>query len=153
MPKEGKNVIRYKPGSRSLKINSVIYADFECILVPYTRCDKENVTTKIVDKHVSCGYSINAANNHSKEKNQTVYRGENAVSTFYKKLREISQVILKTEIKSMQPLSKKEQKIYENSKYCHICKMRFVSIKIIKKYVITIIIQVNLEVQHILCLI
>ena len=44
--KEGKNVIRYKPGSRSLKINSVIYADFECILMPYSGCDKEIVTTK-----------------------------------------------------------------------------------------------------------
>ena len=43
VPKEGKNVIRYKPGSRSLKINSV---DFECILMPYSGCDKENVTTK-----------------------------------------------------------------------------------------------------------
>ena len=40
MPKEGKNVIRYKPGSRSLKINSVIYADFECILMHYSDCNK-----------------------------------------------------------------------------------------------------------------
>ena len=81
VPKEGKNVIRYKPGSRSLKINSVIYADFECILMPYSGCDKENVTTKKLDKHVPCGYSINVVNNHNKETIQTVYRGEGAVST------------------------------------------------------------------------
>ena len=36
-----KNVIRYEPVSRSLKINSVIYADFECVLIPYSGCDKE----------------------------------------------------------------------------------------------------------------
>ena len=81
VPKEGKNVIRYKPGSRSLKINSVIYADFECILMPYSGCDKENVTTKKLDKHVPCRYSINVVNNHNKETIQTVYRGEGAVST------------------------------------------------------------------------
>ena len=46
MPKEGKNVVRCKPRSKSLKINNVIYADFECILTPYSGCDKKNVTTK-----------------------------------------------------------------------------------------------------------
>ena len=125
MPKEGKNVIRYNPGSRSLKINSVIYADFECILTPYSSCDKENVTTKKLNEHVSCGYSINVVNNHSKETKQTVYRGENAVSTFCKELREIAQGILNTETKSMQPLSKEEQEIYDSSEYCHICKKVF----------------------------
>ena len=122
VPKEGKNVIRYKPGSRSLKINSVIYADFECILVPYSVCDKENVTIKKLDKHVPWGYSINIVNNHIKETIQTVYSGEGSVSTFYKELRETVQGILNTETKSMQPLSKKEQEAYDNAKYCHICK-------------------------------
>ena len=122
MRKEGKNVIRYKPGSRPLKINSVIYADFECILMPYSGCDKANVTTKKLDKHVPCGYSINVVNNHNKETIQTVYRGEGAVSTFCKQLRKTLQGILNTEVKSMKPLSKEEQKAYDNAKYCHICK-------------------------------
>ena len=45
-----------------------------------------------------------------------------AVSTFCKELREVAQGILNTETKSMQPLSKEEQKAYDNAKYCHICK-------------------------------
>ena len=44
---------------------------------------------------------------------------------FCKELREIAHGILNTETKSMQPLSKEEQKIYHNSKYCHICKKVF----------------------------
>ena len=120
--KEGKNVIRYKPGSRSLKINSVIYADFKCIIMPYSGCDKENVTTKKLDKHVPCGYSINVVNNHNKEAIQTVYKGEGAVSTFCKDVRKTAQGILNTEVKSMQTLSKEEQKAYDNAKYCHACK-------------------------------
>ena len=44
--KEGKNIKQYSPGAKSLKMNSVMYADFESILLPYGTCDKENVKTK-----------------------------------------------------------------------------------------------------------
>ena len=44
--KEDKNIKQYAPGAKSLKMNSVIYADFESILLPYSTCNKENVTTK-----------------------------------------------------------------------------------------------------------
>ena len=131
--KEGKNVIRYKPGSRSLKINSVIYADFECILMPYSGCDKENVTTKNLNKHVPFEYSINVVNNHSKETKQTVNRGENAATTFFKELHKTVHGILDTETKSMQPLSKEQQELYDNAKYCHICKKVFGKAKKHKK--------------------
>ena len=46
LPKEGKNIKQYAPGAKSLKINSVIYADFELILSSYSTCDKENITSK-----------------------------------------------------------------------------------------------------------
>ena len=144
VPKEGKTVIRYKPGSRSLKINSVIYiADFECILMPYSGYDKENVTTKKLDKHVPCGYSINVVSNHNKVTKQTVYRGKGTVSTFCKELRKIAQGILNTEVKSMYPLSKKEQKAYIMQSIVIYVKKCGVNIRIIKKNVIMIIIQVN----------
>ena len=50
LPTEGKNIKQYSPGSKSLRMNSVIYADFESILLPYSTCDKENVTTKKINK-------------------------------------------------------------------------------------------------------
>ena len=55
LPKEGKNIKQYKPGAKSLKMNSVIYADFESILLPYSTCDKENVKSKKLQKQVPCG--------------------------------------------------------------------------------------------------
>ena len=90
MPKKGKNVIRYKPGSRLLKLNSVIYANFEFILLLYSKRDSEIVKTKKLNMHVPCDYSINAVNYHTKETKQTCYRGESAVSTFCKEIREIA---------------------------------------------------------------
>ena len=40
--------------------------------------------------HVPCDYSINVVNYHTKETKQTCYRGESAVSTFCKEIREIA---------------------------------------------------------------
>ena len=37
---------QYAPGAKSLKMNSITYADFESILLPYSTCAKENVKTK-----------------------------------------------------------------------------------------------------------
>ena len=109
MPKEEKN-IRYKPGSRSLKVNSVIYADFESILLPYSGCDNKDVKTKKINNHVPCGYSINVVNNHSDQTKQTFYRGEGTVSVFCEELSKIVQDMLNTETKSMEPLSKKRRR-------------------------------------------
>ena len=50
LPKEGKNIKQYTPSAKSLKMNSVIHADFEPILLPYSTCDKEDVITKSLNK-------------------------------------------------------------------------------------------------------
>ena len=94
-------------------------------MLPYSGCDKENVATKKLNKDIPCRYSINVARSHSKERKQTYFRGESTVSIFCKELRKTAQDILNTEIKSMQPLSKEEQEIYDKAKYCHICKKVF----------------------------
>ena len=59
LPEPGKNFEYHKPGSKSLKINHVIYADFETLLIPYQKCDNKDTITKDLNKHEVCGYSIN----------------------------------------------------------------------------------------------
>ena len=39
LPEEGKNIKQYTTGAKSLKMNAVIYADLESILLPYSTCD------------------------------------------------------------------------------------------------------------------
>ena len=72
LPEEGSNFKRYKPGAKSLKMDTVMYADFELILVPYSTCDKEHETCKKVNKQVPCGYSINVVSTHRKTSNNIV---------------------------------------------------------------------------------
>ena len=116
LPEEGKNIKQYVSGAKLLKMNSVIYADFESILLPYSTCDKEIVTTKKLNKQVPCGYSINVINNHNNSSKQTYYRGESTVSTFCKEIRTIAQDLLGIEKKSMEKLTKQEQLLYDNAK-------------------------------------
>ena len=85
LPNSESNFKKYKPGAKSLKMNTVIYADFESILVPCSTCDKENETNKIINKHVPCGYSINVVNSHNNTCNQTYYRATMPLVHFVKK--------------------------------------------------------------------
>ena len=85
LPEEGSNFKRYKPGAKSLKMETVRYADFESILAPYSTCEKEHETCKKVNKEVPCGSSINVGSTHRKTSKQYCYRGEDAVSNFCKK--------------------------------------------------------------------
>ena len=62
LTEKGSNFKRYKPGkpgAKPLKMHTVIYADFESILVSHSTCDKKHETCKKVNKQVPCGYSIN----------------------------------------------------------------------------------------------
>ena len=81
-------------------MNSVIYTDFELILVPYSTCNKEDVTTKYLDKHVTCGYTWNVVTDHDKQTKQTHYRGDNVVATFCKEVGDKAQDLVNIEKKT-----------------------------------------------------
>ena len=125
LPKEGKNIKQYAPGAKSLKMNSVIYADFESILLPYSTSDKENVTTKKLNKQVPCVYSISIVTSHNNESKQTYYRGESTVDTFCKEILDIAQNLLNIEKNPIEKLSSQQEITHINAKYCHICKKIF----------------------------
>ena len=120
-PNEEKKFKKYKPGVKSLKMNTVIYADFESILEPYNTCEKQNETNKSINKHIACGYSINVVDNHSNRCKQTYYRGNNAASVFIKEIRAIAYKKINFVKREMIELTLDEQKEYENATYCHIC--------------------------------
>ena len=125
LPEECSNFKRYKPGAKSLKMNTVIYADFKSILVPYSTRDKEHETCKKVNKQVPCGYSINVVNSHNMSSKQSYYRGDNAVSAFCKEIRNLACKFINIYKQPMIDLTEREIHEYENAKYCHICKKVF----------------------------
>ena len=86
LPEPCKNFKYHKPGSKSLKTNHVIYADFETLLIPYQKCDNEDTITKDLNKHEVRGYSINVVTNHTKQTQQTYYRGKDSLVNFCKEI-------------------------------------------------------------------
>ena len=122
LPNEEKKFKKYKLSVKSLKMNTVIYADFESILPPYNTCEKQNETNKSINKHAAYGYSINVVDNHKKSCKQTYYRGDDAVTKFCKEIRAIAYKKINFYNRQMIELTVEEQKEYENASYCHICK-------------------------------
>ena len=60
MPQEGKNILKYSPGDKSLKASFIIYADLECLLKkeqPHQN-NSENSYTEKKAKHKPSGYSL-----------------------------------------------------------------------------------------------
>ena len=149
LPEEGSNFKRYKPGAKSLKMDTVMYADFESILVPYSTCDKEHETCKKVNRQVPCGYSINVVSTHRKTSKQYCYRGEDAVSNFCKKVRSLAYDFINIYKQPMIDLTKCENYKYNKQNVAIFVKKCLVRLKSIKKYAIMITTQVNLEVPHI----
>ena len=125
LPNSENNFKKYKSGTKSLKMNTVIYADFESMLVPYSTYSKENATNEIITNQVPCGYSINVVNSHNNTIKQTYYCGDNAVTKFCKEIRAIAYEKFSFCKRQMIELTIEEQKKYEDAKFCHICKKVF----------------------------
>ena len=125
LPNSENNFKKYNPGAKSLKMSTVIYAGFESILVHYITCDKKNETNKILIKHVPCGYSINVVNSHKNSSKQTHYCGDNAVSKLCKEIRAVGYRKINFSKSEIVELTLREQKEYEDAKYCRICKKVF----------------------------
>ena len=125
MPTKDNNVIEYNHGEKSIKLPFVVYADLECLLEKMSTCynnPEESSTTKI-NKHTPSGYSIFTHCSFDKSKSKlNYYRGEDCMTKFCKDLREHATKIINYEKKDMTPLTKKEEKNYNNQKACYICK-------------------------------
>ena len=85
------------------------------------------------------------------------YCGEDCMKNFCESLREHAKNIIDFEKKNMLPLTKEELKSHQYVKVCYICGKRFLKkfamTKIIEKLETMVILQVNIEVQHIIYLI
>ena len=77
MPDAKNNILKSKPGKKSLKYAFVIYADLECLLLKLNTCNnnpnKSYTTAKAI--HKPSGYSLLTSCSFDKlENTQTYYR-------------------------------------------------------------------------------
>ena len=104
-------------------MNGISYSNHADIY--YYRCFHSSRTEATLKYHFE-PYEYNYfCNLGVPEKGKNVIRYKPGSTFFCKKIRKIAQGILDIEIKSMQPLSREEQELYDNGKYCYICKKVF----------------------------
>ena len=116
MPEEGKNILKYSPGDKSLKAPFIIYPDLECLLKKQQFCQSnpENTYTQRKAKHKPSGYSLSFICSFDETKNRhNFYTGIDCIKRFCNHLKELATEIINYEKKETVPLSdtKRYQKL------------------------------------------
>lgn len=128
---ENNSVLKFKHYERQQKINFIIYADFECMLIDCNESSSLN-TQKLKTHQPSCfAYYICCAHNDQLNRYIT-YRGTDCVEIFVKYLiKDVKNIhkILSSK-KPMTPLSAEQEMDYRNSTTCHICKLLLLNDKV-----------------------
>ena len=128
MPDAENNILKSKPGKKSLKYPFIIYADLECLLLKMNTCNsnlnKSYTTAKAL--HKPSGYSLLTSCSFDKSENkQTYYRGRDCMKIFCEDLNEHITRIRNYEMKPMDLSIEEEKESYENQELSHICVTEF----------------------------
>ena len=128
MSEEGKNILKYSPGDKSLKVPFIIYADIECLLKKEhsSQNNPKNSCTQRKAKHKPSGYSLSLNCLLVETKNRRkFYRRKDCIKKFCNDLKELVAEIISYKEKEMISLIDKEITLYKSQKVCHICKEKF----------------------------
>jgi len=125
LPKKG-DTIKFLYNSRKFKCPFVIYADFECLTTKtgaYSKPINPNMssTTKY-QQHKPSGFKINVVNSISETAETFIYRGEDCIDVFFKKIREIEAKLMTIlQINEKMIITDEEQQEFNNATKCYIC--------------------------------
>ena len=128
MPDAENNILKSKPGKKSLKQAFVICADLECLLLKINTCNNNPNKSYTIKKFLRkpSGYSLLTCCSFDKSENkQTYYRGRDSMKIFCNDLKEHITRITSFEMKPMDPLTEEEKESYKNQQLCHICDKEF----------------------------
>ena len=85
-----------------------------------------NSSTEKVGEHILSGFSMSTVSSFKRIENKDdVYRVKDCMKRFFKSLREQAKEITNFKKKKMKLLPNVQQKSYENTKICYICKEKF----------------------------
>ena len=125
MPEEDKNILKYTPGEKSLKVPFTIYADLKYLLKKEQSCqnNRKNSYTERKARHKRSGYSWSSVCLFDKrKKSRKFYRRKDCIEKFCEDVKELAIEKSNYREKEMIPLTDKEITFYEEQKVCHICK-------------------------------
>ena len=128
MPSEDKNILKYNPGEKSLKVANIFYLDTESLLKKTQSCQNNPQESDAERKsiHEACGYSLSLVTSYDPNKNTHSYsRGKDSIKRLCKDIKNQALEVVNFKKEDMIPLTDDENRYYEKRKYCHICKRKF----------------------------
>ena len=136
MPEEGKNNLSFNNYHKQMKAPYIIYADFEAVVRKYKGCErgpdyvnknKSKCYTEKTEHHEACGYSFVIVRSDGQVTGPFVYRGENAVKSFLRRMVTVKDKI-RENLSKVTPLAmeKEDWNNFKNAENCHICEKKLV---------------------------
>ena len=126
MPKWFEKILKYNPGEKSFKVP--IYLDLECLLKKEQSCQNnpENSYTEKKAMHEPSGWAMfTRCSFNEKENKLNYYKGKDCIEKLCKKLKKRAMKINNYEKKDMIPLTKEENKSYEEQETFHTREKKF----------------------------
>ena len=118
--------LKFKHHFKKLRCPFVIYADFECLTEELKKPEGDEIKTYNYQEHKPCGFMLNLVNAVDNTNQEFLYRGDDAVDVFCKKINEI-----RDEIKEKMQENKEiimtdeDKKDFETATHCFICGDKF----------------------------
>ena len=118
--------LKFKHHFKKLRCPFVIYADFERLTEELKKPEGDEITTYKYQEHKPCGFMLNLVNAVDNTNQEFLYRGDDAVDVFCKKINEI-----RDEIKEKMQENKEiimtdeDKKDFETATHCFLCGDKF----------------------------
>ena len=81
--------LKFEHHFKKLRCPFVIYADFECLTEELKQPEDDEIKTYKYHEHKPCGFMLNLVNAVDHTNQKFLYRGDDAVDVFCKKINEI----------------------------------------------------------------
>ena len=118
--------LKFKHHFKKLRCPFVIYADFECLTEELKQPEDDEIKTYNYQEHKPCGFMLNLVNAVDNTNQEFLYRGDDAVDVFCKKINEIRDEIKEKMKENKEMLmTDEDKKDFETATHCFICGDKF----------------------------
>ena len=120
--------LKFKHHFKKLRCPFVIYADFECLTEELKQPEDGEIKTYKYQEQKPCGFMLNLVNAVDNTNQEFLYRGDDAVDVFCKKINEIRDEIKeKMQEKKEIEMTDEDKKDFETATHCFICGDKFMN--------------------------
>lgn len=134
LPEPGKNILKFKNYNNSMRVPFIIYADFESFIKPINTCQPNPIKSyhNKYQKHIpsSFCYYINCFDDSVYSSYPVTFTAKNEYDDVAQKfidsiIKEVTEIYEQFKFAKKMTFNEDDEKIFEETKLCHICEKEF----------------------------